>query len=463
MINLTNKRISVIGLARTGLAVADVATKLGARVVIYDRKPAADLADAIADARRIGADARADDASIDLDNTDLLVPSPGVPRTLPVLMDAQARGIEVISEIELAYRISPAPIIAITGTNGKTTTTILTAHMLAADGRETFIAGNVAAGDIKLPLISAAHKAGPDSVIVAEISTFQLEWIAGFRPRIAALLNVTSDHLDRHADINEYAALKARIFENQGPDDYAIINAENPVTAALAPELRGHVLRFARLSEVEEGAFVRGSDLIVRLDGRETVVCSKFDIPLRGEHNVENVLAASCAALAFGARPESIRQAVREFRPVEHRLEPVAVIDGVEYINNSMCTNVDAAVRSVEAISEPQIVIAGGKDKGSDYRALGEAFKRKARHVILIGADADLIHRATSEAGFDAITRAGSVQEAVEIARSMALPGDVVVLTPACASFDMFSSFEHRGQVFKDAVRSLHREGSAAR
>lgn len=464
MNDLANRRISVIGLARTGLAVADVAAQRGARVTIYDKKPAADLTDAIAEAKRVGAEVRADDAPVDLDNTDLLVPSPGVPRSLPVLAEAVRRGIEVISEIELAYRISPCPIIGITGTNGKTTTTILTGQIMAADGRETFIAGNVAAGDIKLPLISAAHRAsGLDSVIVAEISTFQLEWIAGFRPKIAALLNVTADHLDRHADVHEYAALKARIFENQGPGDYAIINAENPVTASLAPSLHGRVLKFARLSEVEEGAFVRGNDLVVRIGGRETTVCTREDIPLRGEHNVENVLAASCAAIAFGARPESIVKAVRDFREVEHRLEPVERIDGVLYINNSMCTNVDAAVRSVEAIAEPQIVIAGGKDKGSDYRELGEALARKAKHVILVGADADLIGRAAQDAGFDSLTRAASMQEAVEIARSMARPGDVVVLTPACASFDMFTSFEHRGQVFKDAVKSLKGERSSVR
>lgn len=458
--DLKNKHIAVIGMARTGLAVADVATQLGARVTIYDKKPAADLVDAIAEARRVGAVPKPDNAAVDLDNTDLLVPSPGVPRGLPVLAEARRRGIEVISEIELAYRISEAPIIAITGTNGKTTTTILTGHMMAADGRQTFIAGNVAAGDIKLPLISAAHEARPDGVIVAEISTFQLEWIAGFRPRIAALLNVSSDHLDRHSDVEEYAALKARIFENQGPDDYAIINAENPVTASFADALRGRVLRFARLSEVDEGAFVRGSELVVRLNGRETVVCDKSDIPLRGEHNVENVLAASCAALAFGVKPESIRKAVREFRPVEHRLEPVETIDGVLYINNSMCTNVDAAVRSVEAVERPQIVIAGGKDKGSDYGPLAEAYKRKAKHLILIGADAELIHNAARRVGYESVTRAGSMREAVEAARELAQPGDAVVLSPACASFDMFSSFEERGNVFKAAVKDLQKKGS---
>lgn len=448
------------------MAVAEVMSGLGATVALYDRKPASELTEALESARAFGVEARPETEDIDLANTDLLVTSPGVPISHPAFSEAKRRGIEVISEIELAYRIAKAPIIAITGTNGKTTTTVLTGRMLMADGRETYIAGNVLAGDIKLPLITAAANASPDGVIVAEISTFQLEWISTFRPKIAALLNVTSDHMDRHTSVEEYAGLKARIFENQTPGDFSIVNAENAFTAGLAQHgyasvgssprsitVRGHLLSFARLSELGEGAFVRGNDLVVRLNGRETVVCTRSDIQIPGEHNVENVLAASLAAAAFGAKPESIRQAVREFAGVEHRLEPVATVEGVRYINNSMCTNVDAAVRSVEAIEGPQIVIAGGKDKGSDYTALAEAFKRRAKHVVLIGADAGLIESAARKAGYEKTTHAESMQDAVDKARALAEAGDTVVLTPACASFDMFRSFEHRGQVFKDIVK----------
>lgn len=453
------KRVAVIGMARTGLAVAEVLTELGARVSLWDKKPEAELAEACASARALGVEVRAGTDAVELDGIDLVVTSPGVPASLPVFAEAAARGIEVIAEIELAYRLSKAPIVAITGTNGKTTTTVLTGKIFEADGRDTYIAGNVVAGDIRLPLVIAAHRAGPQSVIVAEVSTFQLERIVSFRPKVSMLLNVTADHLDRHASIEEYAALKARIFENQGDGDFAVINAENVYAASLKDRLAGHVLEFARRSEVSEGGFVRGNELIVRINGVETVICRRSDIPLRGEHNVENTLAVGCAAIAMGVRPESILAAVREFKPVEHRLEPVAVVDGVEYINNSMCTNVDAAVRSVEAIDEPQIVICGGKDKGSDYAPLGEAFKRKVKHVVLIGADKALIRDAAFEAGFDALSEAGSLEEAVQIARSLALPGDVVVLTPGCASFDMFNSFEHRGRVFKDAVKGLVSQG----
>ncbi len=457
-----DKRIAVVGMARTGLAVAEAMASMGARVVLHDRKNASELPDAVEAARRLGVETRIGNNDIDLAGVDLLVPSPGVPRHLPVFAEAQRRGVEVLSEIELAYRLARAPIIAITGTNGKTTTTVLTGRMLTADGRDALVGGNVAGGDIELPLVKAAVEAGPNSVIVAEVSTFQLEWISSFRPHIAAVLNVSNDHLDRHAGIDEYAALKARIFENQTAPDYAVINAENRITAGFAANLGGHVLRFARLSEVDEGAFVRGDDLIVRLGGTESRVCSRSDIRIPGEHNVENVLAAACAAVAFGAKPESVLRAVREFTGVEHRLETVATIDGVRYVNNSMCTNVEAAVRSVEAIDEPQIVIAGGKDKGSDYLPLAEAFRRRAKHVVLIGADASLIRSAAESAGYQATSSADSMQEAVDRARSLAVAGDVVVLTPGCASFDMFDSFEHRGRVFKEIVKGYQdKEGGS--
>lgn len=450
-----DKNIAVIGMARTGLAVAEVMKDLGAQVTIWDRKSEAELGEAVQSARSLGVEFRLGSDAIGLAGVDLVVTSPGVSISHPVFADAKSRGIEVIAEIELAYRLAKAPIIAITGTNGKTTTTVLTGKIFEADGRDTYIAGNVVAGDIRLPLIIAAHRAGPGSVIVAEISTFQLEWISTFKPKVAMLLNVSADHLDRHASIEEYAALKARIFENQASDDFAIINAENAFTSSLKGNLAGRVMEFARLRKVSEGGFVRGDELIIKINGLEQVMCNKSDIPLRGEHNIENLLAAGCAALAMGVKPESILKAVRTFQPVEHRLEPVAEIDGVKYINNSMCTNVDAAVRSVEAISEPQIVITGGKDKGADYTLYGGALKKHAKHVVLIGADKNLIRAATEKAGFTNITDAATLDEAVDIARSKAEPGDVIVLTPGCASFDMFTSFEHRGQVFKAKVKSM--------
>lgn len=467
----SGKTIAVIGMARTGMAVARVMSELGAHVVLYDIKTESELGDAVAEAKALGVETHlgTNDAILNSvqDRVDLLVPSPGVPPTLPVFAEARARGVEIVSEIELAHRLAKAPIVAVTGTNGKTTTTILTARMFEADGRQAYIAGNVAAGEIELPLVLAAHQASPNAVIVAEISTFQLEWISRFRPKVAMLLNVTSDHRDRHATVEEYAALKARIFENQTADDIAVLNAENAFTASLArgcldeksvpKHLAARVMMFARENEVAQGAFVQGGEIVVRFEGRENVICKRSDMKLPGEHNVENALAACCAAFALGVNPESIADAIRRMDPVEHRLEHVAIIDGVKYINNSMCTNVDAAVRSIEAIDEPQVVILGGKAKGDceDFAPLGEVLRRKARHAILIGADRDIIRAAAERAGFTALSDADTMREAVETARDISRPGDVVVLSPGMASFGMFEDFQHRGRVFKEIVREL--------
>jgi UDP-N-acetylmuramoylalanine--D-glutamate ligase len=461
MSDYEGKHVAIIGLGRTGVGLAQTLCSLGAVVSAYDAKSAEELGNSAEKVQAAGASVYLETDDVDFEGVDLLIPSPGVPRSHPALVRAQSLGVEIISEIELAYRIAKCPIIAITGTNGKTTTTVLTGHILAADGRKTFIAGNVAGTAVKpksghcegpMPLVSAAARADFSSVIVAEVSTFQLEWIKSFKPKVAALLNVSCDHLDRHANIEEYAALKARIFENQTRDDYAVLNAENHFTARLASSVQGHVLLFAKFSDLPEGAFVRGENIVLRLQGREEVVCPRSDIQVPGEHNLENVLAAVCVAVAFGASVDAAARAIRDFKGVEHRLETVAIIDGVRYINNSMCTNVEAAVRSTEAIDAPQIIIAGGKDKGSDFGPLVEAFKRRAKHVILIGSDAKAIFSAAERGGFESVSIASSLEEAVERARSIARPGDVVILNPACASFDMFKSFEHRGRVFKEIV-----------
>lgn len=444
-------------MAHTGLAIAEVMADLGAHVRIYDRKTPSELADEIKTARTFGAEPMAGVDAVDLSGVDLLIPSPGVPLTHPALQQASKRGIETISEIELAFRLSKAPIIAITGTNGKTTTTIITGRMLGAAGVDAYIAGNVAAGDIRMPLALAAHKAGEQSIIVAEISTFQLELIGQFRPRIAMLLNISSDHQDRHGTIEKYAALKARIFANQTADDHAIVNADSPLAAAIIPSLAANVLQFSIKSEPEQGGFVRDGQLILRFDGRDSVLCKNSDIPLMGSHSVENVLAAACAATLCGINADDLRRAVLDLTPIDDRLEPVTTINGVLYINNSMCTNVVAVVRSTEAIDRPQIIISGGKMKGAgdDYTAVGEVFSRKAKHLILIGADSGVLRAAAIKAGFGAITEAATMDEAVEIAHNLAQPGDAVVLTPGMASFDMFKSFEHRGMAFKQAVRRM--------
>ncbi|BDI28486.1 UDP-N-acetylmuramoylalanine--D-glutamate ligase [Capsulimonas corticalis] len=435
-----NKTIAVLGLARSGMACAEVLTALGATVRLYDSKPEAEIAGAVAAARALGIEPRVGGAAVDYAELDCLITSPGVRRDAAVLQDAVRAGVPVWSEIEAAYRVARAPMMAITGTNGKTTTTALLGEMTRAAGLKTFVAGNIAAGEIALPLIKAAFEAAPEDVIVAEISSFQLEWIEEFRPRVAALLNITPDHGDRQTP-EEYAAAKWRIFENQGPSDTAVINEALLGDARLGKvaakvEAFSHKNISERLSE-----FVQVSGL-----------------KLIGTHNQENVLAAALMARAFGVPPEAIQRAAAEFRGVVHRLEPVAEIDGVRYINNSMCTNADAFVRSLEAIEQPAVVVMGGVFKGGDLSTIARAVRDgDVRSVVLIGRSAPQIDEALRAGGYTATHRAESLQAATEQARDLARPGDVVVLAPACASFDMFKDFEDRGDQFKEAVRRLER------
>lgn len=460
--HLTGKTVAVVGMAKTGMAVARVLTDIGANVILFDRKPAHELAREISEAKRLGVEARAGHSGVDLDGVDLLIPSPGVPATAQMFKDAQARGVEIASEIELAYQISRAPIVAITGTNGKTTTTVLTGRIFQADGRESYIAGNVAAGDIGVPLVTAAHEASPNAVIVAEVSTFQLEWITSFRPKVAMLLNIGTDHVDRHT-YDEYASLKVRVFENQTPDDFSVINWDNGPAKSRSVQAPGRKLYFSRFEQVEEGAFIDGRVIKVRIGGTETDACTVDDIRLPGTHNQENALAACCAAVAFGVRPASIVKALSEFEGVVHRMEWVATVDGIGYINNSMCTNVDAFARSVEAVAGRPVVIAGGKHKGGSLKGLADAVKARAKHLVLIGVSADEIEEAVREVGFGDITHAETMEDAVAKAALVAEPGDVVILAPGCASFDMFRNFEERGQAFKSAVGGRASSGRGER
>jgi len=460
MAEYQNKRVAIIGMGRSGMAAAAALKEVGAQVTLYDRKPASDLSAAVHEARRLGIEARPGTEDITLDGVDVLVPSPGVHASHPALVEAVRRGIEVISEIELAYRLSPAPIIAVTGTNGKTTTTIMIGQMLQAAGFDAIIGGNVAAGDIHLPLTTAARQAKSESVLVAEISTFQLEWIRSFRPKIGALLNIAADHGDRHTR-DEYVSLKLRLFANQQPDDFAVLNADDPTVMAHSGGIVSRKVFFSRQIEPDEGAWIKDGDVVVRIGGLQHRICAVQDIPLKGAHNVENVLAAAAAVMAFGADPERAAEAVRRFKPVEHRLEPVANIGGVAYINNSMCTNVAALERSLEAMDQPVVLIAGGKFKGpeEDLRRAGKAMAAGAKSVVVIGDSADALEQAVRMAGLSSVCRADSMDDAVEKAGYLAQPGDVVLLAPAAASFDMFENFEHRGRAFKEAVLKKQRAG----
>jgi UDP-N-acetylmuramoylalanine--D-glutamate ligase len=453
-IDLAGKRVLVVGLARTGIVASLFAAGYGATVTATDAKPESELADSAARLHAAGVKLELGGHTQGTFLTqDLIVISPGVPATLPPLTLARARGIPVWSELELAWRFLRGKLVGITGSNGKTTTTSLVAHILKTAKIETYIGGNIGT-----PLLSLVESSTDSSVTVAEISSFQLEATEAFRPEIGVLLNLTPDHLDRHASFEEYATAKMRLFANQLDRDAAVLNADDPEVTKRMPS-RPHVFWFSRQKRVAEGAFLRDGQIICRHDGVEVAVARRDDIPLRGEHNVENVLAACAASYLAGANPAAIATGVKTFRGVEHRLEFVAERAGVGFYNDSKATNVDAARMAVEAFTGPLIVILGGKDKGSPYTPLREPLRNRARLAIVIGAAAEKIAADLGDAV--PLEHANTLERAVRLAMDRAQPGDVVLLAPACSSFDQFENYEHRGRVFKQLVAQLEDRSAA--
>lgn len=452
--DLAGKRVLVVGLARTGMATALFSAGYGATVTATDEKPEAQLADAAARLREAGMTVELGGHRPEIFvEQDLIVVSPGVPAKLPQLEQARARGIPVWSEIELAWRLLRGKLIAITGSNGKTTTTALIAHILKTANIPTLVGGNIG-----VPLLALVESSMDTTVTVAEISSFQLETIEAFRPEIGVLLNLTPDHLDRHASFEEYAHAKMRMFENQLERDAAVLNADDPEITRRMPS-RGHIYWFSRQKRVAEGVFLRDDQIVFRMDGAEVALARREDIQLRGEHNVENVLAACAAAYLAGADPAAIANGVKTFQGVEHRLEFVAEVGGVNFYNDSKATNVDATLKAIEAFPGPLIVILGGKDKGSPYAPLREPLRERARLALVIGAAAEKIESELGDAV--AVERAGTMDRAVRMAHERAKPGDTVLLAPACSSFDQFENFEHRGRVFKELVAKLERKSAA--
>ncbi len=463
-VELENRRVLVVGLARTGIATALFCAGRGARVTATEERSEAQVGEAAAKLR--AASMHRGEASVALElgghreetflAQDLIVPSPGVPYAMPLLAKARAKGIAVWSEIELAWRFLRGRLVAITGSNGKTTTTSLVGHVLETAGIPTLVGGNIGT-----PLISLAEVSSESSVTVAEVSSFQLENIVAFRPDVGVLLNLTPDHLDRHATMEEYARAKARLFANQTETDAAVVNADDSQLSALVPA-GPRVFRFSRTTVVTAGTYLRGPDasgrgeeIVFRQGNNEMILLRRSDIGLRGEHNVENVLAAATAARLVGVAPEAIAEGVRSFAGVEHRLEFVAEVGGVNFYNDSKATNVDATLKALDAFAGGLLVILGGKDKGSDYTPLREPLARRARKALLIGAAAEKI--GGQLAGAVATEASGTLERAVAGAFAQARPGDTVLLAPACASFDQFENYEHRGRVFKQLVRQLER------
>jgi UDP-N-acetylmuramoylalanine--D-glutamate ligase len=451
---LRGKRVLVVGLARTGVATALFCAARGAIVTATDTRTEKEIGDALEPLRAVGVHL---ELGAHHENTflqqDLIIPSPGVPGDAPSLQAARAKRVTVWSEIELAGRFLRGRLIGITGSNGKTTTTSMIEHILRSAGFPTILAGNIGT-----PLISRVEQSSDQTITVAELSSFQLELVESFRPNISVFLNLTPDHLDRHRTLESYGRAKARIFENQMEADFAVLNADDPAATPYAPT-RPQVYWFSRKQRVAQGAFVRENEIVFRQAGQEAAVLKLHDISLAGAHNLENVLAAVAATRLAGADAAAIAKGVRSFTGVEHRLEFVAEIGGVRYFNDSKATNVDATLKALDSFPGRILIVLGGKDKGSEYTVLQELLREKAILALLIGAAAEKIE--TQITGSVAIERAGTIERAVEIASHAAHPGDVVLLAPACASFDQFQNYEHRGRVFKELVHQLERQAAS--
>jgi UDP-N-acetylmuramoylalanine--D-glutamate ligase len=378
-----------------------------------------------------------------------VVVSPGVPLDAAQLLVARRQGAAVIGEIELGWRALEADTIAITGTNGKTTTTALTGALLGEHHRAVLIAGNIGT-----PLADHALTFPPDGTVVCEVSSFQLETTDAFQPRVAVVLNVTPDHLDRHRTFEAYLDAKARIFANQTASDCTVLNDDDVSTRGLAARTRADVVWFSRRRPLDHGVFVRDGWIVAKLNAAVETICPLTDISLRGQHNVENVLAATACALWQGLPAEAIRDGIRRFRGVAHRIEPVRELGGVHYFNDSKGTNVASTIKALESFSEPIVLIAGGVGKGQDFAPLAAAARGRVRQAIALGEDGPRIAAALKAAGVP-VRSAASLDAALDAARDAASPGDVVLLSPACASFDMFDHYEHRGDVFRALVQGL--------
>jgi UDP-N-acetylmuramoylalanine--D-glutamate ligase len=449
---LKNKRVLVVGLGASGLAAARVLKAKGARVTVSDSRPATliqELPTLLDEGFMIETGGH---GLLTFRRQDLIVVSPGVPQTVPELKQVRALGAHIIGELELGAAFLQGEVIAVTGSNGKTTTTTLIGEILKAAGKPTLVGGNIGK-----PVTEMVAESTGDSWNVLEVSSFQLETIETFKPRIALVLNVTPDHLDRHGTFAAYWAAKARITEFQDAGDFLVLNAEDVETQKIAakagPEGRGaQIFWFSGKRRIKQGAFVHGESILfaAREGATPEPVMPVAEIPLAGKHNVENVLAAVCAARLAGVPSATIREAVRGFKAVEHRLEFVGELDGVRYYNDSKATNVDATIKALESFAGGVWLILGGKDKDSDYGVLAPLIGERVKTVITIGSAAEKIERQL--AGVAKIESAGTMDRAVSYAREHATAGDTVLLAPACASFDQFKNYEERGRVFKGLV-----------
>ena len=455
--NYEQKKVLVVGMARSGVAAAQLLRASGADVTVNDSKSEEELGSQLSPLEGLQLTRRFGCGAMELlEGQDCLVISPGIPDTAPFVQKAREMGIYVIGELELAAQLSRGTLTAVSGTNGKTTTVSLLGEIFANSGKVTHVVGNIG-----YPFSLAALVSRKEDVIVCEVSSFQMETADTFHPHVALLTNITEDHLNRHGTMEVYTALKMRMFRNQTAEDYAVFNADDPGLNGLARQVQSRVLKFSRKKEVREGAFVRDGYVFLRMDGSEKKICRTDEIYIPGPHNLENALGAVCVAGAMKVPVPVIRHTLKTFRGVEHRIERVRELDGIVYINDSKGTNVDSTIKAVQTMSDPTVIILGGYDKHTSFDPLAREIVSSPmiRRAVLIGETAPLIRNSLQRAGFRETEFAESLGEAVEKARDACDRGWNVLLSPACASFDMFKDYEERGRIFKEIVNNLESRG----
>ncbi|MEW9122303.1 MAG: UDP-N-acetylmuramoyl-L-alanine--D-glutamate ligase [Thermotaleaceae bacterium] len=450
---IKDKNILVVGMAISGASTVNVLLQLGCNVTVHDAKKEEELQDVLNYIDRDRVQFILGQLPENVMKFDLIVLSPGVPTDLPFLLEAREAGVAIIGELELAYQLSKATFIAITGTNGKTTTTALTGEIYKNAAREAYVVGNIG-----VAAISKSLEVGPKAVMITEVSSFQLESVAAFKPHIAAILNITPDHLNRHKTMENYIAAKGNIFKNQTSDDILILNMDDEEVFKLKEWASSEIVPFSRKHILKKGAYVENGNIVVKKeDTHGQIVCSTKDLKIPGEHNLENALAAVAIAYWGGIEVKTIKETLKSFMGVEHRIEFVDEYKGVRFINDSKGTNPDSSIKAIETVKAPIILIAGGMDKGGSFEGFITSFHNKVKYLVLIGETANKMKETANRMGFENCILAKDMEDAVKAAYNLAEEGDTILLSPACASWDMYKSFEHRGAHFKECIGRLRR------
>ncbi|SCG83208.1 UDP-N-acetylmuramoylalanine-D-glutamate ligase [Proteiniborus sp. DW1] len=450
---LKGKNVLILGLAVSGVSTAKALNKLGSKITVTDMKTEEELKEQLLELKDIDICFVLGSNNVDLSEIDLIIKSPGIPLDIPIIKSALDNNIEVVTDIELAYRISKNKFIAITGTNGKTTTTALTGNMMNKAGLKNHVTGNIGVG-----ILWEAVNADEKDIFVIEASSFQLESTKYFKPNISLITNITPDHLNWHKTFDNYVEAKKKILKNQGEDDYTILNYDDLLLRKMGKDIKSNLIYFSADNKLEKGVYIYDYQIIIN-DGKKIIkVMDSRDIRIPGKHNLSNALAAVSVGWAMGIETEVIASSLREFEGVEHRIEFVDNISGVKFYNDSKGTNPDSSIKAIEAINKPIILIAGGMDKGSDFGEFIDSFNDKVKALVLLGETKEKIKDAAISKEFNNIYIVSSIEEAVNKSFELAVPNDNVLLSPACASWDMFKSYEERGRIFKQAVKNLRED-----